>query len=48
MINEEINYFPELKNEIVRRFDHVTTYKDLLNKYCTLIEQYNKDIYKIN
>lgn len=31
MVNEEINYFPELKNEIVKKFDHVTSYKDLVN-----------------
>ena len=48
MINEEIHYFPELKDEICRRFDHVTTYKELLSKYCSMIEQYVKDTYKIN
>ena len=48
MINEEIHYFPELKDEISRRFDHVTTYKLLLEKYCSMIEQYVKDTYKIN
>jgi hypothetical protein len=48
MINEEINYFPELKDEIIKRFDHVTSYKELMNKYCQMIDQYIKDQYKIN
>ena len=48
MINEEIHYFPELKDEISKRFDHVTTYKILLDKYCAMIEQFVKESYKIN
>ena len=48
MVNEEINYFPELKEQIMKRFDHVTSYKDIVNQYCKLIDDYNDDLYKIN
>lgn len=48
MINEEVNYFPELKDEIVKRFNHVTSYKELILQYCEMIDQYTKDSYKIN
>jgi len=48
MINEEINYFPELKDQIVKRFNHVNSYKVLLNEYCEKIDTYNSNIYKIN
>lgn len=48
MINEEINYFPELKDEIEKRFHHVTSYKELVNIYCQKIDSYNNDVYKIN
>jgi hypothetical protein len=48
MVNEEINYYPDLKEEIAKRFDHVTSYKELMDKYCKLIEDYQRDQYKIN
>lgn len=48
MINEEINYFPELKDQIVKRFSHVTSYKDIVNSYCKMIDDYNENSYKIN
>jgi hypothetical protein len=37
MINEEVNYFPELKDEIIKRYSHVTSYKDLVNGFCQKI-----------
>ncbi|CDW84972.1 UNKNOWN [Stylonychia lemnae] len=48
MIHEEINYFPELKDLIVKRFDHVHSYKMLLNEYCEKIDTYNTNLYQIN
>jgi len=48
MIGEEINYFPDLKNEIIKRFDYVTSYKELVLEYCQMINQYFQEIYQIN
>eukprot|EP00347_Sterkiella_histriomuscorum_P018673 403344614 len=48
MINEEINYFPELKEQIVKRFHHVTSYKEIVNQYCQKIDDYNENIYQVN
>jgi len=48
MINEEINYFPELKDQIVKRFSHVTSYVVLLDEYSKKIDAYNSNIYMIN
>ena len=48
MINEEVNYFPELKDEICERFKNVTSYKDLVNQYSKQIDQYLNDTFKIN
>lgn len=46
MINEEINYFPELKDQIVKRFDHVNSYKEILNEFCKKIDNYNDHLYE--
>lgn len=47
MLNEEINYYPELKDQIMKRFDHVTSYKETLANYCKKIEEYNDHLYQL-
>jgi hypothetical protein len=37
MINEEVNYYVELAEQIVKRFPNVTCLKDLVNRYQALI-----------
>ena len=48
LIHNEINSFPELKDEIVRRFPHVPSYKLILDDFCKKINQYQQEIYLVS
>lgn len=43
MLHHEFDGFLKLRDEIVKRFPHVSSYKEILGQYCKQIEDFKAD-----
>jgi hypothetical protein len=43
LFHREINSFLKFKDEIIKWYNHVSSYKELLLGYCSQIEKFKKE-----